>query len=120
MNVIEEAVSIKEAVKVFGIIEKVLKKQMSTQVIMANALYEELYHNGPKYNVHHSHLVKTSHYNEGEEWLKYSTDDLFDRAASFIPNSTDYMQLVQFKSDKLNYTHFKEGFKHFLIIEVKK
>lgn len=123
MEFIEKAVKLSEAVKVFGIIEQVLKKQMSTQVYVANALYLELSQNGSNYHVYHSHLVKASHYNSCEEWLNHTEGGVLDNTihlASFVKNCTNYMQLAQFEANALDYTHFDVDFKQLLLIEVEK
>lgn len=123
MEVIEETVSLNEAVQVFDIIEQVLREQSSTQILVANALYLELSLNGSNYHVYHSHLVKVSHYGNSEEWLNHAVDDSFSETihlASFIKNCAEYMQLVQFEADGLNYDHFDLGLKQILFIEVKK
>lgn len=123
METIEKAVKLSEAVKVFDIIECVLKEERSTQVLVSSALYLELYKNGKNYGVYHSHLVKTSHYNDAEEWLNHATDKSLNEPihlASFIKNCAEYMQLVQFEASDLNYDHFDLGLKQILFIEVEK
>ena len=124
MNVIEKAVRLDEAVRVFDIIEQVLTEQISTQVIVVNALYKELYDNGIKHCIYPTNCVGSPHYStSGEKWLNHTKSGKLDTSkhlALFIANYIDYMQLVQFKTDKLNYIHFNECFQQLLIIEVEK
>lgn len=120
MEIIQKEVRLDDPIMVFDIIEQVLSKQMSTQIYVANDLFNELYSNGEQYNVFHSNLVVTSHYNNSEKWLNHRKNGLTIHLASFIHNCNTHMQLVQFKTDKITYTHFNEGLKQLLIIEVEK
>lgn len=120
---IEKSVRLDEAVKIFSIIEHVLKKEISTQVYVDISLFEELKHNGEKEHVYHANFLGSSHYGKdsNETWLNHTDGGSFDRTihkASFVDNSTDHMQLVQFVSDKVVYAHFKQGFKQFLLIDL--
>lgn len=134
MKVIEKAVRLDEAVKVFDIIEQVLREQRDTQVFVDNALYEELKRNGSKYHVYlenfprsfHYHLTPHSGCDVGDEtWLAHTTgysaafSEIIHKA-SFIDNCTDCMQLVQFEAEGLGYAHFNRAFKQLLFIEVEK
>ena len=128
MKVIEETVRLDEAIKVFDIIEQVLKEEKNTQAFVDISLYEELQRNGAKYHIYGANFERSFHYsddnyNGDEKWLNHTVGGAFYetiRKASFIENCTDYMQLVQFESDGLGYTHFEQGFKQLLLIEVAK
>lgn len=128
MKVIEKVVRLEEAMKVFDIIEQVLKEEKSTQVFVDISLYEELKYNGAKDHIYLANFPRSFHYrnnnNNGDEtWLNHTVGCAFSETihkASFIDNCTDYMQLVQFASDGLGYAHFDRGFKQLLLIEIAK
>lgn len=130
MEVIEKAVRLGEAVKVFDIIEQVLREQIDTQVFVDNDLYAELIWCGSKDHVYLENFnsPSSSHYpndnpNCYEIWLNHTVgcaSDTTIHKASFINNCTNYMQLVQFEAEGLGYTHFEQDLKQFLLIEVEK
>ena len=126
MKVNEIRVERKNPAEIFSIIEYELANEPNTQVFISNEIYHALRKNNVKYHVFFPNYLKGYHYFHdrdnfgGEEWLNLTEGDAFDNKiarASFISNNTDYMQLVDFKSRKIeDYTHYLRGFKKLLII----
>lgn len=129
MKIKQAYVTRRNPAEIFSIIENVLSVNPDTQVFIDNDIYEELRRNGVKYNVYSHNYTKCFHYYHdddnfgGEEWLDLSEGCYFDKtiaAASFIANSTDCMQLVEFSSKKIEeYTHYLVGFQQLLLIHFK-
>ena len=115
--------------EIFSIIEDILSTNLNTQVFVDDKIYVELSKNDSDYNVSSPNYMKGYHYyhdNEnfgGEEWLKLSEGCASDKViaiGSFIKNTKEYMQLVNFKSSKIkNYTHYMAGFQQLLLILFK-
>lgn len=121
MKIIEMKVPLEKAEKIFYIIEKVLEENINTQIQIDNCIVEELRKNKAKHGIHLSKMCTTRHYNpEDEKWFVYNEENSFSHAiarASFIGNSLNYQQLVQYKSEKiLNYKHFMVNFEQLLLI----
>lgn len=114
--------------EIFSIIEDVLSTEPNTQAFIDEKIYDELRRNGRDYNVYSMNYPKGFHYKHtdnfgGEEWLALSEGGYFDKViarGSFIHNCYEYMQLVEFRSSKVNaYTHYMTGFKQLLLIRFK-
>ena len=115
--------------EIFSIIEDVLSRKPNTQVFVDNNIYNELRRNGTDYKVYSENYAKGFHYWHdednfgGEQWLVLSEGYKFDKTiarASFIGNSNDYKQLVEFNSQKVKeYIHYLAGFKQLLLIQFK-
>lgn len=121
MKIIEMKVSLEKAENIFGIIEKVLEENINTQIQVDNRIIEELRKNKAKHSIHLSKMCTTKHYNsEGEKWFVYNEQNSFNdpvARASFVENSLNYQQLVQYKSEKiLKYKHFMVNFEQLLLI----
>ena len=116
---------------IFKIMEETLASNPNTQVFIDKEIYRELNRNGSNYNVSHHNYAKGFHYYHdredycgGEEWLELSDGHLYGSKGiargSFIGNTEEYMQLVEFSSSKIeNYTHFLSGFEQLLLILLK-
>ena len=126
MKIKQAFVTRENPAEIFSIIEDVLSKEINTQVFIDNEIYYELRRNGRNYHVYQHNCCKGFHYMHdednfgGEDWLALSTGCAFDKniaRGSFIGNSTEYMQLVEFHSSKVkDYTHYFAGFKQLLLI----
>lgn len=111
-------VSLKNPEKIFSIIEDTLSSQPDTQVFVDEKLYKQICAKLYSPNI----LDSTYHYFEGQvEWF-----ELHDRKnkilyhASFVSNTEEYVQLVEFNSPKVSeYIHYLSGFKQLLLILVK-
>lgn len=133
MNVKEVYVTREKLADIFGIIESVLSTRPNTQVFVDNKIYEELLKNGLNYHVSPHNYMKTGHYSYnhensfgGEKWLELTDGPMYRRgsqkiaSASFIDNTKEYMQLVEFRSSKVkSYVHYLAGFKQLLLILLK-
>lgn len=115
--------------KIFSLIEQELSIEPNTQVFIDDKIYEELKRNGSDYHVYSDNYMKGYHYYHsdddwgGEEWLSLSERYAFDKRiarGSFVSNSKEYMQLVNFDSSKVkDYTHYLAGFNQLLLILFK-
>ena len=129
MKIKQAFVTRENPAEIFSIIEDVLSTQHNTQVFVDDEIYEELRRNGSKHKVYSHNYSKGFHYQHdednfgGEEWLALSEGCYFDNTiarGSFIQNCKGYMQLVNFKSSKIeNYIHYLVGFKQLLFIQLK-
>ena len=128
MEIKQAFVTRENPAEIFSIIEDVLSLTPDTQVFVDKQIYDELRKKGSDYNVFPHNYMKSHHYNVnndnfgGEEWLELSEGGFDGEIArgSFISNCKEYMQLVTFKSSKVeDYTHFVTGFKQLLLIQFK-
>ena len=130
MEIKEAYVTNENLTNMYRIIEDTLLKNPNTQVFIDNEIYQTLSANGGHYDVFSPNMSKTWHYRVdndnfgGEEWLNLTKGIAFDYtifAASFISNCKDYMQLVEFRSSKIErYIHFLVGFENLLLIHYEK
>lgn len=126
MKVNEVCVERKNSAEIFSIIEYELTNEPNTQVFISDEIYHELSNNRIKHHVFFPKYLKGCHYyhdkndHGGEVWVKLTKGNASAEEiarASFVSNSIDYMQLVNFKSRKIkNYTHYLRGFEKLLII----
>ena len=128
MEIKKVLVTREKAEEIFSVIEEVLLENAETQVFVKTEIYDELRWKGSEHHVFPHNIEKCYHYYEddgvgGEEWIVQSKGCYFDdciACGSFIANTTDYMQLVEFHSPKIkDYTHYLTGFKQLLMIELK-
>ena len=129
MKVKEVYVTRENPAEIFSIIERQLSIRPNTQVFIDYKIYEELKRNDSVYHVWQNNYLKGYHYYHnddnfgGEEWLTLYEEGHFDKKiaiGSFISNSKEYMQLVNFDSSKVkDYTHYLAGFKQLLLILFK-
>lgn len=129
MKIKQAYVTRENPAEIFSIIENTLSTRPNTQVFIDEDIYLELTRNGSKYHVYSYNFFKGYHYQHdddgfgGEEWLALTEGSYFDKKiaiGSFIGNTVEYMQLVEFKSSKVEgYTHYFAGFKQLLLIHFK-
>lgn len=131
MEVKKAYVALKNLGDIFSIIEETLALNPNTQVFIDKKIYGELRWNDRNYKVAHHNYAKSFHYlydredySGGEEWLELSDGNLHGSKriarGSFIGNTKEYMQLVQFSSSKVEkYVHFLSGFEQLLLILLK-
>ena len=107
--------------EVFKIIEDHLVKNINTMVYVENSIFKELDMNGHKYNVYNSNRMSNYDY---EEWLEYTGNTAYDDPiylAGFGENSENYMQIMDFESEKIDdYEFCFVRLEELLVIDWKK
>ena len=124
MKLIEKELELYEAINFFNIIDEVLTLNRNTQVFINSDLYFELLKNGKNAGVKEVYCDNaTYHYAENKiRWLKYFSKneegkEIVINVASFVYNSFNYVQLVEFSSKKFaRYVHSCEKLEQILII----
>lgn len=126
MKVKEVYVTRKNPEEMFLIIDQTLSKIINTQVFIDNDIFELLMKDGPDYHVFHHNYAKGYHYYHdqdnfgGEQFLELTEGGYSEKRiakASFISNTEEYMQLVNFHSKNVNnYIHYLSGFNQLLLI----
>lgn len=114
MKIKQAFVTRENLASIFSIIEAVLSTIPDTQVFVDDIIYFELRRNRSDYNVDFHNMENRDYFEGGELYF----DEVIARA-SFISYCTGYMQLVEFHSSKVNYTHYLKGFKQLLLIRFK-
>ena len=114
--------------EIFSVIEKELLENAETQVFVETEVYDVLRWHGTEHHVYYHNLEKCYHYYDddgvgGEDWIVLTKGCYHDdciACGSFIANTTDYMQLVEFHSPQIEqYTHYLTGFKCLLLVAFK-
>ena len=126
MEVKEVYIPRKSPQNIFSIIEKQLEENIDTQVYIEDEIFQMLFYDGNQFYVSNPNYSKSFHYNHnddyffsGDLWLELLDTDTNEYVArgSFISNCRGYMQLVEFKSNKIKkYTHYLVGIKEILMI----
>lgn len=135
MKVKEISVPRSDATRIFTVIEEELSTNPNTQVFVDYRIYKDLRVNHWDYGISLPNIVKGFHYyhdsdnSGGEDWLVLNGNQSYTDGCgcfhahevargSFIYNCKDYMQLVDFKSAKVDsYTHYLMGFEQLLLIQ---
>lgn len=121
MKLIEKNLDLYDSVKIFDIIEEVLKENRNTQVFVESYLFSELLINGENVNVIETYCYNaTYHYVDNRiKWLKYERENTRS-VASFVYNSFNYLQVVEYFCKSFErYVHSCEKIEQILIISKK-
>ena len=116
-------VSLNRPAEVFNVIEDTLSEQPNTQIFVANKLYDRI--RGRFYNPNiisgfHYYSDPRDNYTLVDWFYKIDIKNNHEYHVSFVANTEEYMQVVNFSSPKVkNYTHYMVGFKQLLLILVK-
>lgn len=112
--------------EIFQLIENELLIQKDTQIFIDKEIYLNLAKKGYEHSVFWNNCLKGTHYYHdddnfgGEEWFSLTNGCAYDTILariSFIANTSEYMQVVNFYSANVkSYTHYHFGFKQLLLI----
>ena len=100
------------------ILYKELAKSRDVQVFIEKSLYDEIRFNYFDYNMSPETDETTGHY---EDYIQnvYEFQDAKNRSEGligFVENCQGFMQVTMFKTEWLNYIHYKYGMNRILII----
>lgn len=122
MKVTETFIPRDNPAKIFSIIEDFLSKEFDTQIYIDDEIYSELHRNSYDYHVYFPKWTREFHYGDDNRvhFVNLHESNWMSKTialASFVSNCAEYMQLVGFRSSKVeDYTHYLVGFKNLLII----
>ncbi len=127
MKIKQAFVPLEKPTEIFTIIEDTLSKRPNTQIFIDEKLYDRIC--GTVYSPNKSNRGQQHYYYNHYDGSCYDVVEWFeldDRknnatyCVSFVPNTKEYMQVVNFSSPKVKeYTHYMAGFKQLLLILVK-
>ena len=125
MKVKQAFVPLNKPSEVFTIIEDTLSTRPNTQIFVDNKIYERIRGRFYSPNIvdgyHYYHDLDDGSYYTIVHW--YRKEDRKNHQTyniSFVSNTDEYMQVVNFSSPKVQkYTHYNAGFKQLLLILVK-
>lgn len=126
MKVKQAFVTLDKPTEIFTLIEDTLSTRPNTQIFIDEKIYDKI--RGTVYSpnmLDNGRHYYSDHYDgssyDSVRWFKWN--DKKNNAtyyASFVSNTEEYMQLVNFSSPKVEkYTHYMAGFKQLLLILVK-
>ena len=126
MKVKQAFVSLDKPTEIFTIIEDTLSKRPNTQIFIDEKIYDKMFGTLHSPNIRHrgQHYYSYCYYGTSHDIVSwFELNDRKNNAtyyASFVPNTKEYMQVVNFYSPKIKeYTHYMAGFKQLLLILVK-
>jgi len=125
MEVIRKKLDIRDSLKIFGIIEKTLRENQSTQIFVNTKFVNELVRNGIKDNVYYKDIAEL--YDRfGSKYKVYSLmhntkSNEFINRAFFTHIFNDYEAVVEFYSKNFErHINFYEGCEQLLLIDIEK